>query len=395
MMLADMSFDYAGFNGFPLDFRRIANRRSEPTVRPHGGFIDAGFAMYCKQCIWFCAVVTMVSGTVLPRAVAAGVEDRVRLVRGSENGEVSDMSPLEVTINKGLPGSRTIAVNQIKSIQFEGEPPELSQARVNAANGAYSKALQLLEKIDVGQVRRDFIKQDIEFYQAYCASQLALGGEGQITDAGRQLNLFVRNHPNNFHYLEASEVMGDLLMASGRFENAEKQYAELAKAPWPDYKMRAAVNLGRTLQAQNKHTEAVQQFDAALAMADDGAEAQNQKLLATLGKAVSLADTGKVDQAVGIIQKVIRDADPQQKELHARAYNALGTCYEKAKQTKDALFAFLHVDVLYNNVPEAHAEALAHLVPLWKAVGQEERSRKAREMLQQRYGNSRWAKQVQ
>ena len=36
---------------------------------------------------------------------------------------------------------------------------------------------------------------------------------------------------------------------------------------------------------------------------------------------------------------------------------------------------FLHVDVLYSTVPDAHAEALAHLVPLWKAVGQEERSR--------------------
>ena len=33
------------------------------------------------------------------------------------------------------------------------------------------------------------------------------------------------------------------------------------------------------------------------------------------------------------------------------------------------------VDVLYNNVPEAHAEALAHLAPLWKAIGQDERAR--------------------
>ena len=90
-------------------------------------------------------------------------------------------------------------------------------------------------------VQRDFIKQDIEFYQAYCAAKLALSGEGQIIDAGRQLNSFVHNYPNNFHYLDACEMMGDLLMASGRFESAEKQYAELAKAPWPDYKMRAAV----------------------------------------------------------------------------------------------------------------------------------------------------------
>lgn len=327
-------------------------------------------------------------------ARAETVADRVRLVRGNENGEVSEMTPLEVTLNKGLPGSHSIAVNQVKAILFDGEPAELAQARVNVTNGAFAKAVQLLGKIDASQLRRDFIKQDVEFYQAYCASKLAQGGEGEIIDAGRLLNTFVKSYPNNFHYLEASETMGDLLMISGRFENAQKQYAELAKAPWPDYKMRSAVAVGRSLQAQNKHAEAIQQFDAALAITDEGTDGQNQKQAATLGKAISLAENGKADEAVGIIEKIIREADPQQKDLYARAYNALGTCYEKAKKNKDALIAFLHVDVLYNTVPEAHAEALAHLVPLWHTIGQDERSREAREQLQQRYGASRWAKEL-
>jgi tetratricopeptide (TPR) repeat protein len=153
------------------------------------------------------------------------------------------------------------------------------------------------------------------------------------------------------------------------------------------------VLIGRSLQAQGKHPEAIQQFDAALAIIDDGPDSQNQRLAATLGKAVSLAESGGGEEAVGIIEKVIHDADPQQKELHARAYNALGRCYEKAGKTKDALLAYLHVDVLYSNVPEAHAEALAQLVPLWKAIGQEERAREARQLLEDRYGKSRWAQQ--
>jgi tetratricopeptide (TPR) repeat protein len=286
-------------------------------------------------------------------------------------------------------------VNEIRSVIFDGEPPELSQARVNAANGAYKNALEILHKVDTSAVRREFVREDIEFYKAWCAAQLALAGDGEIVDAGRQLNSFVRSHPQNFHYLAAVEMMGDLLMAGERFEHAQKQYADLAKAPWPDYKMRAAVLVGRTLQAQGKHAEAIQQFDAALAMTDGGADAENQRLAATLGKAVSLAETGGVEEAVNTIEKVIHDADPQQKELHARAYNALGRCYEKAGKTKDALLAYLHVDVLYNNVPEAHAEALAHLAPLWKAIGQEERAREARQSLEERYGSSRWAKQLE
>jgi tetratricopeptide (TPR) repeat protein len=302
------------------------------------------------------------------------------------------MTPLGVTLNKGLPGDRTIAVNEIRSVIFDGEPTELSQARVNAANGAYQNALENLAKIDTSTVPRDFIHEDIEFYKAWCAGHLALGGEGEIVEAGRQLNAFARSHPENFHYLAAVEMMGDLLMAGEQFGKAQTQYAILAKAPWPDYKMRAAVLIGRTLQAQGKHAEAIRQFDEALAITDDGPDSANQRLAATLGKAVSLAETGGLEEAVAIIEKVIHDADPQQKELHARAYNALGRCYEKAGKTKDALLAYLHVDVLYNNVPEAHAEALAHLAPLWTAIGQEARARETRQLLEDRYSKSRWAR---
>jgi tetratricopeptide (TPR) repeat protein len=328
-------------------------------------------------------------------AASQGVADRVRLTRGTEAGEVTNMTATQVTLAKGLGGNRELEVNEIRSIQFDDEPSELSQARLNAGNGAYENALALLAKIDVAKVNRDFIKQDIEFYKGWCAGKLAMAGKGEISDAGRQLNAFVRAYPTNYHYLAAREAMGDLLMAGGGYANAEKQYAELAKAPWQDYKMRAAVAVGRSLQAQNKHAEAIKQFDAALAMPADDAAAQNERLAATLARAVSLSETGGVEEAVGIIEKVIHDADPQQKELHARAYNSLGTCYEKAGKNKEALLAFLHVDVLYNTVPEAHAEALSHLVKLWKAIGQEERARESRQTLTDRYAGSRWAKQVE
>lgn len=332
---------------------------------------------------------------VCSRTNAANIVDKVRLIRGSESGEVSETNPLEITLNRGDANSRTIAVNQIRSIAFESEPAELAQVRLNVSNGAFAKAQQLLDNIDASQAQRDLVKQEVEFYQAFVAGKLAASGVGEVLDAGRKLNAFVKAYPNNYHYLAAVELMGDLLMSSGRFEPAQKQYAELMKAPWPDYKMRAAVAVGRSLQAQNKHAEAIQQFDAALEVSDNGADASNQKLAATLGKSVSLAETGKLDEAITTIEKIIQDADPQQKELHARAYNALGTCYVKANKTKEALFAFLHVDVLYNTVPDAHAEALFHLIPLWKAIGQDERARETREQLQQKYAGSRWAKQVQ
>jgi tetratricopeptide (TPR) repeat protein len=340
-------------------------------------------------------VVLNVTPALSLRANAATSPDRIRTTKTSEAGEVTDMTPTEVTIDKGTSGTRKIAVNEIVSVTFHDEPTELTQARVNAKNGGYVNAAELLQKIDLSKVDREFIKQDVEFYQALCGAKLALAGTGEINAAGSRLNEFVRKNRQNFHYWEAVETMGDLLAASEKFDGAQKQYAELSKAPWPDYQMRADISLGRILQAQDKHAEAIQQFDTVLAMPEDNESAKAQKLSATLGKAVSLAATSHVDDAAKMIEDVIANADPEQKELQARAYNALGNCYEKAGKTKDALLAFLHVDVLYSTVPEAHAEALSHLIPLWQAVGQEARAREARQTLQEKYANSRWAKAAQ
>ena len=344
--------------------------------------------MICWIAITF--TLTLFGGErLVSYAAAQSRADRIRFGRSSDAGEITKVTPVEITLDKGAGGTRRFPTNEIGSVVFDGEPTQLTQARLNARNGSYAAALDALGQINVGSVDRDLVREDVEFYKALCAAKLALGGRGEIVDAGRQLNEFVRSHPQNFHYLEAVEVMGDLLMASEKFAGARRQYEELAKAPWPDYQMRAGVLIGRSYQAEDKHPEAIQHFESVLAITGDSESAREQKLSATLGTAVSYAHSGQVENAVRMIEGVIENADPEQPALQSRAYNALGTCYEKAGQTKDALLAFLHVDVLYNTVPEAHAEALTHLVPLWRAVGQEARARDAQQEFEQRYAGTR------
>ena len=61
----------------------------------------------------------------------------------------------------------------------------------------------------------------------------------------------------------------------------------------------------------------------------------------------------------------------------ARAYNVLGTAQRQAGRTKEALLAFLHVDILYSSVPHAHAEALANLADLWQQLHRSDRAQRA------------------
>lgn len=319
--------------------------------------------------------------------------DRVRTAERTESGEITKMTAAAVTVKRGSQ-SKTVPVNEIQSVQFGGEPSELTQARVNARNGGYAAALKKLSGLDAGSISNKYIAAEVAFFKAYCQAKLALLGEADVMGAGRQLNGFIQKNKQNFHYLQATELLGDLLTAAGRYSNAEQMYGQLARAPFPEYKVRASVLIGRTLQAQDKHAEALQRFESALASADDSPRGKTQRLSALLGKAVSLAATGKVNDGVGLVNEVLKNADPAESNLLASAYNALGSCYLKAGKPKDALFAFLHVDLLFANEPEAHAESLYHLATLWEEIGKTGQAREARNKLKSRYAASSWAKRI-
>jgi hypothetical protein len=104
-----------------------------------------------------------------------------------------------------------------------------------------------------------------------------------------------------------------------------------------------------------------------------------------------MAAGNQVDAAIRSLEKIIADADADNEELHALAYNALGTALRKAQKPQHALLAFLHVDLLYNSNPEAHAEALANLEQLFTELHKPEHAKRIRATLDQRYKNSRWA----
>jgi len=109
-------------------------------------------------------------------------------------------------------------------------------------------------------LKRDEIKQDVEFYRAILMARLALAGSGSVKDAGKHLFDFDNLRKNNYHFLEASAALGDLLVATGKVDKAEPYYARLAATPWPEYRIRAAVLMGRALEAQKQYDKSHRQI---------------------------------------------------------------------------------------------------------------------------------------
>ena len=240
--------------------------------------------------------VGILAAVCLAAVSVARADDTIRAANKTYAGTVLKMSPTQVVIEvQGV--EQEIPVNQIENIFYDAEPTGLKTARSNVANRAYENALTALERIDRGTISRREILQEIDYLTAYCQAQIALQGNGDVRAAGSKMIGFARDNPGHYRYLEACEVIGDLLVALGAHAQAEEYYTRIAQAPWPDYKMRAGVAVGRARLAQGKTAEAAQAFDSVLASNAEGELAESQRLAAKLGKAVCMAGTDQGDAA--------------------------------------------------------------------------------------------------
>jgi tetratricopeptide (TPR) repeat protein len=338
-----------------------------------------------------CLILTLAAGLALGGA-AQGF-DTIKTASRKLSGHVRGMDSTKIDFEQGARGGQIleVPVNEVLTVYYEAEPADLTAAKNHVLAGHYSDALAVLQRIKEGPARSE-MRQDVEFYKALCSAKLALGGSMKIADAGRMMRAFAEANPKSYHYFEASETVGDLLAAGGHYAQAAEYYARLDGAPWADYKMRAGVATGRALLSQGKAQEAAAAFGKVIAAEADGDSARAQRTAASLGKASALTAMKKPDEAVKIVEEILLKGDPEDAPAMARAYNALGTAHRRAGRVKEALLAFLHVDVLYSSVPDAHAEALANLAELWEQVHKTDRANRARQTLDEQYKDSPWAK---
>jgi len=103
---------------------------------------------------------------------------------------------------------------------------------------------------------------------------------------------------------------------------------------------------------------------------------QASKRAAQLGSALCLEKEGKQKEAISILNEIIKTTSSQQSPLLAEAYLRMGDCYRELGEPKEALIAYLHIDVLFPTEPAVHAEALYHLSTLWGKVQKPERASK-------------------
>ncbi len=305
-------------------------------------------------------------------------------------GLIDEITSTEVVIRvNGNP--RRLAANQIFRIQFANAPADLLQAAAAYRRGQFNEAKTGLQGVNVGEIQDKWVKEEIAFMLASIDAKSALAGEGDKNAAGTLLLGFINDYAGSFHHFEAVELFADLAYSVGQFKTAAEYYQKMVASPWEEMKVYGTLRLAHATVGQGSFAEALAQYDQ---VAGYNATTPLQQAIvaeAKAGRARCLGETGKAAEGIVAVEEIIADNDPKtQKKLYAQAYNAQGVCYRKSNKNKDAILAFLHTHLIFNQDPDAHAESLFHLTQLWEAESKADRASGTKTLLQQKYAGTFW-----
>ena len=326
---------------------------------------------------------------VLAFTSAASAIDTIKTAEKNFRGDITSMSADKIVIESSA--AFTVNVGDITGLRYDGEPSDLTRARGNIANGDFTAALASLKKIDSGRVSRKVVSQEIAYFQAFCATKLALAGQGSVRTAGKLMNKFIKANARSYHFYEANRLFGQLAIAAGGTQ-ADKYLDVAAQAPWLNAKLQVAIIRGEAAQIAGEHPKALGFFDQVIAANAQDDATKALKVTARLGRAGCIAAAGQLDEALKIVDEIIIKSDRGQAELRARGYNTMGYCYAQANKPQDALLAYLHTDVLYFKNPTLHAQALSEIAKLWQQANKPSRAKATLRKLKTTYPNSPFAK---
>jgi tetratricopeptide (TPR) repeat protein len=321
-------------------------------------------------------------------------EDRVDLFSGkSVAGRVQQETATEVLVQNPS-GQQRVPVDRIEQIHYEGQPAALTHARTQEESGKLNQAAEEYARVQAELKDKPWVLQAAESGEARVRARLALDSRSNVAEAIERLEKFERDHPDSRHHFNLQELLGRLCLAKGDYAKATRAFDELAAAPWPEAKLKAATCHAGILRAENKLEEAIRRLDTALETKPESPEQALSYCETLLEKARCLRAMNRHSEEVEALVSAIDRAPAHASALQAEAYVELGDAHRAAGNKWDAAWAFLHVQLLFARHEELHARALYNLYQLWSELGRTERAAATQSLLRTEHPKSEWTKKL-
>lgn len=310
-------------------------------------------------------------------------------------GTITGTSRTELTIKPSVGEAVAVPANDIAAIDWDDASADLKLGISDENGGRLDSALERVRKSKAEtQTSNDALKKEFDFVEARILARMAKADPAKVDEALAQLDKVRKACSDHFRYFDALQLLGEVQMVKGDNAAARQTFEGLSQAPWNDVKLAGQVALGRIQMAEGNADEAVRSFDAAIASAGNSPGEQARKYDAMLGKARALSAQSKHEEALAVLDEVTGKAPATETALQAEAYVLQGNSLQALNRNKEAVLAYLHVDLLFPRETAFHAESLYHLARLWKTVQSPERGLDAEAKLTAAYPNSDWAKKL-
>jgi tetratricopeptide (TPR) repeat protein len=330
----------------------------------------------------------------LPLGLAAAAEDRVDLRNGqSVTGRIVEETRTEVVVQSSSNMLR-IPVNQLKQIHYEGQPAVLTHAKTMEDAQKLGQAADEYSQAQAEIKDRPVILHAARFGEARVRARLALQEDTLLDEAIARLENVDRASSNSRHYFMAREFLGRLYLRKKEYRKAFEAFDELSTAPWREAKLHAVVYQARTLQGEHRFEEALQLLEPELATPTDSPEEMTIMFGVQVEKARSLRGLDRRDDEAEVLERAIDRAPESAADSLAQAYLALGEARLAQGKKWEAIWAFMHVQLLFARHGELHAQALYNLAHLWDEVGRPERAAAAQTTLKTEHPQSPWTKKL-
>ena len=303
-------------------------------------------------------------------AAPASAQDRVTFRDRATKAQQTVSGKIESESLGGIKiASRTIPIAEVIDVQYDMPAAiklEYPRAVAAEAHGP-AEAVPIYEGLlRLPAVQNNpAIKRHIEYRIAMLTASWRDESPDQRAKATSALAKFKADHPDAWQLLPLTRTLAriDLDREPSDYAAAEKAYSDLAAAPGapPEVKEECAYQVIDLLLSAGKTDEARRKA-AALPPTDPRAQVYQIGCQPGLGAAKQLES---------LIEKT---AD---RGVKAVAYTMLGDVYRRDPKTKkEAVYAYLWVDVWYNDDPAEVAKADGRLASLFAELKDEDRAKK-------------------
>jgi tetratricopeptide (TPR) repeat protein len=235
----------------------------------------------------------------------------------------------------------------------------------------YSETLKKMEK-------NQYAARHFEYKVAVLTLELANLEGLKIDTALAKLQNFKTRFPNSWQINHVMPKIANLQLDTKDYKGAELTFQEIAEMDvFPDDVRRDAELMVVQVMVRAGNIEQANKKLAALAI-KAGANAVFAARV-KMAKAEVLVGLKKIDEAIPLLQQVIRENND--KNIKALAHNTLGECLFKAARYNEALWEFLWVDSVYNQDKTQRAKALYFLWRTFEQLNNAERAQECRETL--------------